>query len=167
MSPRILVAGAAALILAVSHNAFAQSEKPAAASAPVVAAAAAPAPAPAATPVADAAEGKLAYYGKKFAGRKTASGERFNPAALTMAHKTLPMGTLVRITNVKTKRSVVVRVNDRGPSQADRIGDVSLAAARKLGMLHAGVVTAKLQVVGKAKSHRHHKSAHKTAHKHH
>ena len=118
--------------------------------------ASAPAAAPAAASAApaagaDASEGKLAWYGRKFAGRKTASGQRFNPDALTMAHKTLPFGTQVRVTNLKNQRSVVLRVNDRGPTQADRIGDVSLAAARRLGMLRAGVIDARIEVVAPAK----------------
>jgi rare lipoprotein A len=94
--------------------------------------------------------GKLAWYGKKFAGRKTASGERFNPEAMTMAHKTLPFGTRVKVTNPANKKSVTVRVNDRGPTQADRVGDVSLAAARQLGMIKPGVIDAELTVVGAA-----------------
>ncbi len=111
----------------------------------------APAAAPAkAAASADADQGTLAWYGRKFAGRKTASGERFNPGALTMAHKTLPFGTRVKVTNVKNNRSVVVRVNDRGPSQPDRIGDVSQAAAAKLRMMRSGVIEAKLQVVAAA-----------------
>ncbi len=100
---------------------------------------------------ADVAEsGKIAWYGRKFAGRKTASGEAFNPEALTMAHKTLPFGTKVKITNPKNNKSVIVRVNDRGPTQADRLGDVSLATARKLGMVKSGVIEAQLAVVGTA-----------------
>jgi rare lipoprotein A len=91
--------------------------------------------------------GKLAWYGGKFAGHKTASGERYAPEALTMAHKTLPFGTRVKVTNPKNNKSVTVRVNDRGPTQADRVGDVSLAAARKLGMLKSGVIDAELTVV--------------------
>jgi len=113
------------------------------------AAASAPASAPAAAASAGAAEtGKIAWYGRKFAGRKTASGEAFNPEALTMAHKTLPFGTLVKVTNPKNNKSVTLRVNDRGPTQADRVGDVSYAAARKLGMLKSGVIEAELAVVG-------------------
>ena len=114
--------------------------------------AAAPASAPAAVAAAAAATetGKLAWYGKKFAGRKTASGEAFNPEALTMAHKTLPFGTKVKITNPKNNKSVIVRVNDRGPTQAGRVGDVSLATARKLGMVKSGVIEAQLTVVGTA-----------------
>jgi rare lipoprotein A len=128
-----------AAILALSSLAQAQS-----ASAPV----AAPAPAPAA--VADATQGKVAHYGAKFNGRKTASGEVFNSSAMTMAHKTLPFGTRVKVTNVANGKSVVVRVNDRGPSTPDRVGDLTTGAARKIGMTKAGVVEAKLEVVGRA-----------------
>lgn len=112
--------------------------------APAVAPAAA---APAAATSADVSEGKIAHYGRKFAGRRTASGERFNPAALTLAHNTLPFGTQVRITNLANKRSVVARVNDRGPSTPGRIADLSTAAARRIGMLRAGIVEAKLEVL--------------------
>jgi rare lipoprotein A len=107
---------------------------------------------PTQTFAADAEAGNVAYYGQKFAGRKTANGERFNPQALTMAHKTLPFGSLVKVTNEKNNRSVVVRVNDRGPTTDGRVGDVSLAAARKLKMVRSGVVSAKLEVVGQAKA---------------
>ena len=93
--------------------------------------------------------GKLAWYGQEFAGRKTANGQRYDPNALTMAHKTLPFGAQVKVTNTANQRSVVVRVNDRGPSTPDRIGDVSQAAAQRLGMLHSGTIDAKLEVVGK------------------
>ena len=99
--------------------------------------------------------GKLAWYGRKFAGRRTASGEAFNPEALTMAHKTLPFGTRVKVTNTANNKSVVVRVNDRGPTQADRVGDVSHAAAKKLGMTKAGVIDAQLTVVSKAPAKKH------------
>lgn len=146
MTVRHLIAACAALLLAAAP--IAQAQK---AAAPAAAAStAAPAPAPA---VADASQGKVAYYGRKFAGRKTASGERFNPHALTMAHKTLPFGTLVRVTHLTTNKRVVVRVNDRGPSTPDRVGDLSRAAAAKIRMLHSGVVEAKLEVVGQAKRH--------------
>ena len=100
----------------------------------------------------DANEGKIAHYGAKFNGRKTASGERFNVNAMTMAHKTLPFGTRVKVTNLANKKSVVVRVNDRGPSSPDRIGDLTTGAARKIGMTKAGVVDARLEVVGQAKA---------------
>ncbi|MBK9360618.1 MAG: septal ring lytic transglycosylase RlpA family protein [Rubrivivax sp.] len=135
-------------ILLLSLTGLAQAQP---ASAPAPSPAPAAAAAPAAAPAADASEGKLAWYGRKFAGRKTASGQRFNPEAMTMAHKTLPFGTQVRVTNLKNQRSVVLRVNDRGPTQADRIGDVSQAAARRLGMLRAGVIDARIEVLAPAK----------------
>jgi rare lipoprotein A len=153
MSIRILVSSAVALVLATSSLAHAQ---------PASAPAASAAPAPAAAARGEASDGKVAYYGRKFAGRKTASGERFNPNALTMAHKTLPMGSLVRVTNAKSNKSVVVRVNDRGPTTPDRVGDLSQAAARKIGMLRSGVAEARLEVVGTAKARKAMK-AHKTA----
>ena len=138
----------------------AQTTAPGAA-APAVAPTPAPvsAPATATTPAAAAAvgveSGKIAWYGRKFAGRRTASGEHFNPDALTMAHNTLPFGTLVKVMNTKNKKSVTLRVNDRGPTQADRVGDVSLAAARALGMTRSGVIDAELEVVGKAPAKKH------------
>ena len=113
-------------------------------------ASAVPASAPAAAMTSET--GKIAWYGSKFAGRKTASGEAFNPQALTMAHQTLPFGSLVKVTNPKNGKSVTLRVNDRGPTQADRVGDVSYAAARQLGMLKSGVIEAELAVVGTAKA---------------
>jgi len=116
------------------------AQAPTAASAPDVAASAAAA----------SESGRIAWYGRKFAGRKTASGEPYNPEALTMAHKSLPFGTRVKVTNPKNGKSVTVRVNDRGPTQADRVGDVSLAAARRLGMVKPGVIDAELTVVGAA-----------------
>ncbi|CAN7497736.1 septal ring lytic transglycosylase RlpA family protein [Pseudorhodoferax sp. LjRoot39] len=94
-----------------------------------------------------ALEGRLTYYARRLAGRPTASGERFDPEKMTMAHETLPFGTLVRVTNLLNRHSVVVRVNDRGAWSADRIGDVSTAAARELGMLRRGVVRAQLELV--------------------
>jgi rare lipoprotein A len=81
-------------------------------------------------------------------GRVRARGQRFDPNGLTMAHKTLPFGTRVKVNNTKNKRNVVVRVNDRGPSQPDRIGDVSQVAAARLGMLRSGLIDARLEVVG-------------------
>jgi rare lipoprotein A len=91
--------------------------------------------------------GKLAWYGKKFSGRRTASGERYDPGAMTMAHKSLPFGTIVDVTNLSNGRKARLRVNDRGPAQADRVGDVSAAAARELGMVRAGVIDASIVVV--------------------
>ncbi len=92
--------------------------------------------------------GRVSYYGAEFAGRRTANGERYAPDLLTMAHRTLRFGTLVRVTNLQNNLSVVLRVNDRGPFTGGRVGDVSAAAARLLGMHHAGVVQARLEVLG-------------------
>jgi rare lipoprotein A len=141
MNSSILRAAVAAAVVALSVPA---------ATAQTAAPASAPSTAPAAKPAATVESGKLAWYGRKFAGRRTASGEAFNPDALTMAHKTLPFGTKVKVTNVKNKKSTTLRVNDRGPTQADRVGDVSLAAARQLGMVRTGVIDAELEVVAAA-----------------
>ena len=151
----------ALLVSAFAATAFAQTPAPTAAPAPAPAAAPA-APkveekkATAATPATAAAAGdvttgKAAWYGKKFNGRKTASGQRFNAGLLTAASNTLPFGTLVKVTNLKNKKSVTVRINDRGPQQADRIIDVTRAAAARLGMLKSGVVEVEVKVVGNAK----------------
>jgi rare lipoprotein A len=91
--------------------------------------------------------GRISMYGNEFAGKKTASGEVFDPTALTMAHRTLPFGTRVRVTNLENQRSVEVVVNDRGPYVAGRIGDLSEAAARRIGMISNGVVDALLDVL--------------------
>lgn len=95
--------------------------------------------------------GRVSTYGSEFAGRKTASGEPFDPAALTMAHRTLPFGTRVRVTNLENQRSVDVVVNDRGPFVSGRIADLSEAAASRIGMLHDGVVEALLEILQPAR----------------
>jgi rare lipoprotein A len=93
-------------------------------------------------------EGYASWYGGSLHGGPTASGERFNKNAMTAAHRTLPMQTRVRVTNKRNGRSVVVRINDRGPfGKKTRIIDVSEAAARQLGMIEAGVVPVRLEVV--------------------
>ena len=85
-----------------------------------------------------ALHGRLSYYAHQFAGRPTANGERFDPEALTMAHRTLPFGTRVKVTRVDTGDSVVVRINDRGPFKPDRVIDLSEGAAKTLGMTDVG-----------------------------
>ena len=142
----------------ITTLALAQTPAPAASPAPAAVAAPAPAAAPAAEQKAvapssagDVTTGKAAWYGKKFNGRKTASGQRFNAGLLTAASNTLPFGTLVKVTNIKNKKSVTVRINDRGPKQVDRIIDVTRAAAARLGMLKGGVAEVELKVVGTAK----------------
>ena len=96
--------------------------------------------------------GRISMYGDGFAGRKTASGEPFDPAALTMAHRTMAFGTRVRVTNLENRRSVEVVVNDRGPFVRGRIADLSEAAARRIGMVSDGVVEALLEVVKPARN---------------
>ena len=92
---------------------------------------------------------EASYYGKGFEGRPTASGERFDPESLTAAHRTLPFGTLVRVTNAITGKSVEVRINDRGPFHGNREIDLSTAAAREVGVLESGTAKVTLQVVGR------------------
>jgi rare lipoprotein A (peptidoglycan hydrolase) len=91
--------------------------------------------------------GLASYYGKQFHGRKTASGERFNMNSFTSAHRTLPFNTLLRVTNVKNGKSIVVRVNDRGPMKKTRIIDLSLAAAKEIGLVQSGVGKVKIELV--------------------
>jgi rare lipoprotein A len=91
-------------------------------------------------------QGEASYYGAELAGNRTASGERFNPAALTCAHRSLPLGTMVRVTNLANGRSVMVRVNDRGPFARSRILDMSLAAARNIDMVRAGKAQVRVEV---------------------
>ena len=85
------------------------------------------------------------FYGHEFAGRRTASGERYDPHRLTAAHRTLPFGTLLRVTNLDNGRSVVVRVNDRGPQRQDRIVDLSKRAAQRLGFADAGLARVRIE----------------------
>lgn len=89
--------------------------------------------------------GEASYYGAELAGNPTASGEAFDPSELTAAHRTLPFGTRLRVTNERTGASVVVRVNDRGPFHGDRVIDVSTAAAREIGLKRAGTAPVTLE----------------------
>lgn len=91
--------------------------------------------------------GMASYYAREFHGRKTASGERYDMRDLTAAHPTLPFNTSVRVTNLSTKQSVVVRVNDRGPFKKGRIIDVSYAAAKKIGLIGGGSAKVSVEVV--------------------
>jgi rare lipoprotein A len=94
--------------------------------------------------------GIASWYGSVLQGHHTASGERFNKDELTAAHRTLPFGTLVRVVDLTTGHSVVVRINDRGVLFADRVIDLSSAAANELGILRAGVAKVRLEVLKKA-----------------
>ena len=92
--------------------------------------------------------GLASWYGQRHQGRATASGEAFDMNQLTAAHRTMPFGTRLRVTNVENGRSVVVRVNDRGPWVNDRVLDVSQAAAKALGMVGDGVTKVEVVVLG-------------------
>jgi len=91
--------------------------------------------------------GKASFYGKKFHGRTMANGEVFNMHNLTAAHKTLPFGTLVKVTNLYNDKFVTVEITDRGPYVGKRIIDLSKGAAVKLDMLEKGVVEVKMEIL--------------------
>ena len=92
-------------------------------------------------------KGIASYYGGKFHGRKTASGEIYHKDSLTAAHKILPFGTVLKVTNLKRNTSVIVRVTDRLPMSSKRQIDLSQAAARQLGMLRDGLGTVRIEVI--------------------
>lgn len=91
--------------------------------------------------------GRATWYGEKFHGRLTATGEQFDMFQLTAAHRLLPVGSLVRVTHLGSRRSVVVRINDRGPVQPHTIIDLSYAAARQLGVVRQGCARVRLDLV--------------------
>ncbi|MCG8671190.1 MAG: septal ring lytic transglycosylase RlpA family protein, partial [Pseudomonadales bacterium] len=92
-------------------------------------------------------EGIASWYGEKFAGRSTSSMEPYDPYLMTAAHKSLPLPSYVRVTNLKNKRSVIVRVNDRGPFHGNRIIDLSYAAAIKLGYANQGTAPVLVEII--------------------
>lgn len=92
--------------------------------------------------------GKASYYGSEYKStRHTANGEHFNKNAYTAAHKTLPFGTIVKVTNTKNNKTVEVRINDRGPFIKGRIIDVTVAAAKELGMIQSGVAHVEMEII--------------------
>ena len=91
--------------------------------------------------------GMASYYAREFHGRETASGRTYRKNELTAAHRTLPFGTKVRVTNLENGRHVVVTVTDRGPFRRERVIDLSKRAARELGIIRAGVARVRLDVV--------------------
>ncbi len=93
--------------------------------------------------------GTASWYGEKFHGRRTASGEVFDMYRKSAAHKILPLGTYVKITNLKNRQEVVVRINDRGPFVKGRVIDLSYAAAKEIGMIEPGVTKVKVVAMGK------------------
>ena len=94
--------------------------------------------------------GLASWYGSIWNGRTTASGETFDETKLTAAHNSLPLGTLVRVTNLRSQQSVVVRINDRGSLAPNRVIDLSSAAAREIGLIDQGLARVKLEVLGKS-----------------
>ncbi|HMB11997.1 septal ring lytic transglycosylase RlpA family protein [Saliniramus sp.] len=97
--------------------------------------------------VAKTLSGPASWYGGKFHGRTTANGERFDMNQLTAAHRSLPFGTRVRVTNERNGRSVVVRINDRGPFVGNRIIDLSRGAAAAVGMVSSGIAPVRVDVL--------------------
>ncbi|MGO9637765.1 MAG: septal ring lytic transglycosylase RlpA family protein [Terracidiphilus sp.] len=103
-----------------------------------------------------ALHGVASWYGGVFNGRKTASGERYDMYAMTACHPTLPFGTVVRVVNRKNKRSVVVRITDRGYLYSGRILDLSYGAAQKIGMIKPGLAEVDLEVLSWGKPRKSH-----------
>lgn len=96
----------------------------------------------------DLGSGVASYFSREIAGNRTANGERCDPDTLTAAHRTVPFGSRMRVTNLSTGRSVVVRINDRGPFRAGRVIDLSHAAAREIGMHRSGTAKVSLALLG-------------------
>ncbi|NJO51538.1 MAG: septal ring lytic transglycosylase RlpA family protein, partial [Leptolyngbyaceae cyanobacterium RM2_2_4] len=103
-------------------------------------------------PIQFSVRGMASWYGPGFHGNRSASGEIFNQNALTAAHRNLPFGTQVRVTNLSNGQSVIVRINDRGPYSGGRVIDLSAAAARAVGLIQAGVAPVSLDVLGVAQT---------------
>lgn len=97
--------------------------------------------------------GLASWYGEESQGNTTANGEVYDMNELTAAHRTLPMGTRIKVTNLRNKQSLVLRINDRGPFIEDRLLDVSMAAARKLGFVAAGIALVRTEVVSLPKGY--------------
>ncbi len=95
-------------------------------------------------------EGKASFYANQFHGRKTANGETFNMDNLTAAHPSLPFGTRVRVTNLRNGKDVIVRINDRGPFVKGRIIDLSISAAKEIGLIKTGTARVKLEALSAA-----------------
>lgn len=92
-------------------------------------------------------QGEASWYGPGFFGNRTASGEVLRPGSLTAAHRTLPFGTQVRVTNMNNGRSAIVRINDRGPFHGHRVIDLAHGAASNLGLISSGIANVKLEVL--------------------
>ena len=98
--------------------------------------------------------GYASWYGEKYQGKPTASGEPFNMYAYTASNRTLPFGTIVKVTNLRNNKSVQVRINDRGPTKKSRIIDLSYQAAKDIGLIHDGVVPVKVETISKESKYR-------------
>jgi rare lipoprotein A len=153
------ICAAFATLATITFASHAQTPPAAAPASPATPAAPAAAPAPAATPAASSQPaaagvetGLAAVYSDKLQGRKTASGQVYDRNKLTTAHKTLPFGTKVKVTNVKNDKSVVLVVNDRGPTQAGRVLDISPAAAKSLGFSPKAMAEVRVEVAEAAPS---------------
>jgi len=155
----LLVGASTGLLVAVVMPFFAP---PVEANVPLSMPASIPPPAPpalaappkaAAKPRADILRGIATWYGAVLDGHRTASGERFDMYAMTACHPTLPFGTLVRVIDLKTKKSVVVRINDRGELSDGRIIDLSYAAAEELNITKAGLAPVALEVISLGMPH--------------
>lgn len=140
--PALLSASVLGLSLFTAASALAQEADSESPTAPVEEAEIKPA-----APATSERVGLAAYYHSDFHGRRTANGETFDHNGLTAAHKTLPFGTLVRVVNLRNNKSVVVRVNDRGPMQPDRVIDLTRRAATALGFIHQGMTRVALEIL--------------------
>jgi rare lipoprotein A len=107
----------------------------------------APAPQAAEQRFEEIGRGVASFYGHELAGNRTASGERFDPNGLTAAHRSLPLGTKLRVTNLSNGEDVIVRVNDRGPFAKSRLIDLSLGAARDIGMVRTGTARVTVEIL--------------------
>lgn len=92
-------------------------------------------------------QGLASYYHNKFHGKKTASGEVYDKNKLTAAHRTLPFGTMIKVTRLDNKQSVIVRINDRGPFKKGRIVDLSRKAAKKIDLIKAGIAKVEIEII--------------------
>ena len=97
--------------------------------------------------------GMASWYGEEFEGSPTANGETYDSNGLTAAHRTLPLGTKLKVTNLRNNRSIVVRINDRGPFVHDRLLDVSMAAAKVLGFMGSGLAKVRTEVISYPRSY--------------
>ncbi|CDF78891.1 rare lipoprotein A [Formosa agariphila KMM 3901] len=99
------------------------------------------------TVLAQKTTGKASYYSNEFQGKETASGELYNASELTAAHRTLPFNTKIKVTNLRNNKSVIVRINDRGPHKKSRIIDLSFTAAKTIDLIHEGIANVKLEIL--------------------